>query len=70
MTVASARPSAIEDELANLPSEERGPVRAFLAANPPGAGAPVAVVIPAYNEEPTVADVVRSIPSAIAGQPA
>ena len=70
MTVASARRSAIEDELANLPSEERGPVRAFLAANPPGAGAPVAVVIPAYNEEPTVAGVVRSIPSAIAGQPA
>ena len=49
------------------PVEERAPAAAFLAANPPGAGAPVAVVIPAYNEEPTVAAVVAAIPSTIAG---
>ena len=45
--------SAIENEVAQLPPEERGPAAAFLAAHPAGAGAPVAVVIPAYNEAPT-----------------
>ncbi len=49
------------EELARLPVEERAPAAAFLAAHPAGAGAPVAVVIPAYNEEPTVADVVNEI---------
>lgn len=58
---------AIEDEVARLPAEERGPAAAFLAAHPAGAGAPVAVVIPAYNEEPTVSAVVAEIPSEIAG---
>jgi hypothetical protein len=57
----------VDHELAKLPPEERGPAAAFLAANPPGAGAPVAVVIPAYNEAPTVAGVVSAIPSEIAG---
>jgi hypothetical protein len=61
------RSSTIEDELASLPPEERGPAAAFLAAHPAGAGAPVAVVIPAYNEEPTVAGVVAEIPAALAG---
>jgi glycosyltransferase involved in cell wall biosynthesis len=42
-------------------------VSAFLAAHLPGAGAPVAVVIPAYNEEPTVASVIAEIPNEIAG---
>ena len=46
---------------------ERGAVEAFLAAHPAGAGAPLAVVIPAYNEEPTVAGVVAEIPPAAAG---
>jgi Glycosyl transferase family 2 len=57
----------IEDELAALPAEERAPAAAFLAAHPAGAGAPVAIVIPAFNEEPTVAAVVSAIPSVIAG---
>jgi len=60
-------PIAIEHELERLPPEERGPVAAFLAAHPAGVGAPVAVVIPAYNEEPTVAAVVSEIPNEIAG---
>src|ERR1700686_2428607 len=58
---------AIEDELARLPPEERGPVAAFLEAHPAGAGAPIAVVIPAYNEEPTVSAVVAEIPGELAG---
>ncbi|MGZ4231964.1 MAG: glycosyltransferase family 2 protein [Solirubrobacteraceae bacterium] len=60
---------AIENEVAHLPPEERAPAAAFLAAHPPGAGAPVAVVIPAYNEEPTVASVVAEIPSELGGLP-
>ena len=59
--------SAIENEVAQLPPEERGPAAAFLAAHPAGAGAPVAVVIPAYNEEPTVSGVIAEIPSELAG---
>ena len=58
---------AIEHELAKLPPEERGPAAAFLAAHPAGAGAPVAVVIPAYNEGPTVAAVVAAIPNELGG---
>lgn len=58
----------LERELARLPVEEREPARAFFAANPPGEGAPIAVVIPAYNEEPTVAEVIRRIPTEIAGR--
>jgi glycosyltransferase involved in cell wall biosynthesis len=56
-----------EQELARLRPEERGAVDAFLAAYPAGAGASLAVVIPAYNEGPTVADVVAEIPAAAAG---
>lgn len=67
MTAAPARTVAIEDELASLAPEERGPVAAFLAAHPAGAGAPIAVVIPAYNEEPTVSAVVAEIPAELAG---
>lgn len=66
-TATSARPVAIEDELARLPIEEQGPAAAFLAAHPAGAGAPVAIVIPAYNEEPTVAAVIQAIPRELAG---
>ena len=43
------------------------PRTAFLAAHPPGAGAPLAVVIAAFNEEPTVAEVVAEIPKELAG---
>ena len=54
-------------ELARLDLRERSAVDAFLAAHPPGQGAPLAVVIPAYNEAPTVADVIREIPGEAAG---
>jgi len=60
----------LQAELARLPVEERAPAAAFFAEHPPGAGAPVAIVIPAYNEEPTVAEVIREIPKQIAGLPA
>jgi glycosyltransferase involved in cell wall biosynthesis len=54
-------------EFARLDPRERAAVDAFLAAHPAGQGAPLAVVIPAYNEEPTVADVIREIPGEAAG---
>lgn len=54
-------------EEARLNDAERGAAHAFLAHHPAGAGAPLAVVIPAYNEEPTVADVIADIPSEVAG---
>ena len=44
-----------------------GAAAAFFATNPPGVGAPLAIVIPAYNEEPTVAAVVAEIPREAAG---
>jgi glycosyltransferase involved in cell wall biosynthesis len=52
--------------LAALASEERGAAVRFLDAHPAGAGAPIAVVIPAYNEGPTVAGVVSEIPPRVA----
>jgi Glycosyl transferase family 2 len=58
-----------EPDLNALPPEERGPVSAFLSAHPAGTGAPIAVVIPAYNEEPTVASVIREIPATLGGLP-
>jgi glycosyltransferase involved in cell wall biosynthesis len=54
-------------EYARLEAAERGAAEAFLSAHPAGAGAPLAIVIPAYNEEPTVADVIASIPGEAAG---
>ncbi len=67
MSVAPAKPFSAQSELAALDPAERGAAAEFLAAHPPGAGAPLAIVIPAYNEEPTVADVVAEIPSEAAG---
>jgi hypothetical protein len=61
------QPAVSAEEYARLVPAERGAVNAFLAAHPPGQGAPVAVVIPAYNEEPTVAAVVHEIPAEAAG---
>jgi glycosyltransferase involved in cell wall biosynthesis len=55
------------DENARLQPEERGAAEDFLQRHPAGAGAPLAILIPAYNEEPTVADVVASIPAVAAG---
>jgi glycosyltransferase involved in cell wall biosynthesis len=66
-SAANAEPFALESELAQLDPAERGAAAAFLASHPPGTGAPLAVVIPAYNEEPTVAEVIREIPSEAAG---
>jgi glycosyltransferase involved in cell wall biosynthesis len=57
----------LEDELARLAPAERDAVAAFLAAHAPGAGAPLAIVIPAYNEAPTVAEVIAEIPREAAG---
>jgi glycosyltransferase involved in cell wall biosynthesis len=56
-----------ETELALLAPVERGAAAAFLGANPPALGAPLAVVIPAYNEEPAVAEVIAEVPRAAAG---
>jgi len=55
------------DELDQLPAAEREPASAFFAAHPPGLGAPAAVVIPAYNEEPTVTSVIEAVPGEVAG---
>jgi glycosyltransferase involved in cell wall biosynthesis len=63
----TSEPFSIEAELAKLEPPERDAAAAFLDAHSPGAGAPLAVVIPAYNEEPTVAEVVHEIPSEAAG---
>jgi glycosyltransferase involved in cell wall biosynthesis len=55
------------DEYGRLEAAERGAAEAFLDAHPPGQGAPLAVVIPAYNEAPTVADVIAEIPGEASG---
>ena len=67
MSIAPSPPFATADELAKLDPRERDAAAAFLAANPPGQGAPLAIVIPAFNEEPTVAEVVAEIPAEAAG---
>jgi glycosyltransferase involved in cell wall biosynthesis len=54
-------------ELPKLDPRERPAAEAFLAVHPPDRGAPLAIVIPAYNEEPTVAEVVAEIPGQAAG---
>jgi glycosyltransferase involved in cell wall biosynthesis len=54
-------------ESSRLQAVERAAAEAFLEAHPPGQGAPLAVVVPAYNEEPTVADVIAEIPGEAAG---
>jgi glycosyltransferase involved in cell wall biosynthesis len=68
--MAATESISLDEQIARLLPEEREPVKSFFAANPPGQGAPIAVVIPAYDEEPTVASVIREIPSEIAGQAA
>ena len=57
----------LRTELDQLDPVERGPASAFLAVHPPGLGAPLAVVIPAYNEEPSVAGVIAEIPREAVG---
>lgn len=68
MTAAAESPATLEQEILSRPPEEREAARTFFAENPPGAGAPIAVVIPAFNEEPTVGDVVRGIPRELGGK--
>src|SRR5436190_23551806 len=58
---------ATEADLLILDPVERDPAAAFLHASPPGLGAPLAIVIPAYNEAPSVAQVVREVPREAAG---
>ncbi len=67
MSLAPARPLRADPDLAELEPAERGAAGAFLTAHPPATGAPLAVVIPAYNEEPTVAAVVDETPAEAAG---
>jgi len=55
------------DEYARLEVVERRAAEAFLEQHAPGAGAPLAIVIPAYNEEPTVSEVIADIPGEVAG---
>jgi glycosyltransferase involved in cell wall biosynthesis len=65
----AGRASASEpaDALAELAPEERGAAASFLRAHPAGAGAPLAVVVPAYNEAPTVAGVIAEVPREAGG---
>lgn len=67
MNVTPVNASPAEAELSALEPIERDPAAAFLAAHPPGTAAPLAVVVPAYNEEPTVGIVVSEIPREVAG---
>jgi len=67
VTLTHPESFSLELELAGLEPPERAAAAAFLAAHPPDVGAPLAVVIPAYNEEPTVAEVIAEIPSESAG---
>jgi glycosyltransferase involved in cell wall biosynthesis len=69
VTVAGSDPTVSSVEYERLEPAERGAAEAFLAAHPAGSGAPLAVVIPAYNEEPTVAEVIAGIPPEAAGLP-
>jgi glycosyltransferase involved in cell wall biosynthesis len=67
MTVVEPDPVVGPAEYARLQPAERGAADQFLATYPPGTGAPLAVIIPAYNEEPTVADVIAGIPAEAGG---
>ena len=67
MSTTSTGENQVQDQLAELEPVDRDAAGAFLAAHPPALGAPLAIVIPAYNEEPTVAEVVREIPGEAAG---
>ncbi len=57
----------VVEGVGELEPGERAAAGAFLEQHPAGAGAPLAVVVPAYNEEPTVAAVVQEIAPENAG---
>ncbi len=67
MTSTRTVSSSSEARPGELDLVERDAATAFLAAHPPATGAPLAIVIPAYNEEGTVAEVVHEIPREAAG---
>jgi glycosyltransferase involved in cell wall biosynthesis len=67
VSVAPTKSFELQAELRQLEPADRDPAAVFLAANPPGLGAPLAVIIPAYNEEPSVAEVIAEIPREAAG---
>ncbi|HEY5189673.1 MAG TPA: glycosyltransferase family 2 protein [Solirubrobacteraceae bacterium] len=67
MTLTDPERPVDAGEYERLHAVERSAAEAFLAAHPAGAGAPLAVVIPAYNEEPTVGEVIAGIPGEAAG---
>jgi glycosyltransferase involved in cell wall biosynthesis len=67
MSASETKTSVTEVDYAGLDPVERDAAREFLATYPPGAGAPLAIVIPAFNEAPTVAEVIAEIPSEAAG---
>ncbi len=67
MSAVTPEPFQLEPALAQLDPVERDAARAFLTAHPPQQGAPLVVVIPAFNEEPTVAEVIREVPAEAAG---
>jgi glycosyltransferase involved in cell wall biosynthesis len=67
MTLMDREAVVATADLDSLEPAERGAAEAFLAAHQPGAGAPVAIVIPAYNEGPTVAQVIAEVPGEVAG---
>lgn len=67
MTASSTQQFDLQAELGQLDPVERDAASAFLAAHPPATGAPLAIVIPAYNEEPAVAEVIAEIPREAAG---
>ncbi len=67
MTLADPESVATEPQYEELEAVERDAARAFLTVNPAGAGAALAVVVPAYNEEPTVAQVIAGVPSTVGG---
>ena len=62
MTIARGQ-SELEAELQRLEPVDRAAAARFLGDHPPRAGAPLAVVIPAYNEEPTIASVIKDVPN-------
>ncbi len=63
MSIAPSPPFVLEAELAALDPRERDAAAAFLVAHPARQGAPLAIVIPAFNEGPTVAGVIAEIPA-------
>ena len=67
MTAVDPERGVSRDEDARLEAAERPAVEAFLSDHPAGQGAPLAIVIPAYNEEPTVAEVIGAVPAQAAG---